>query len=644
MGKWSPFPLTLGFLMNRLTTQLILALFLILSFARVTKAKGPYPFTDLNKLQESLNFKQFYRFASTAKMRRVRIAILDQGFKGWEQAKGKSLPADTRLFSDITSESQPDVDAHGVGMAHVIMALLTDEGNLENTIPQIDFYNARGWNNLKWSVDQIAALPKHRQPDIILFAQVYALGNNWDGKGAINKKINELAGKKHILWVNAAGNYGRTSYEGIIHHYMDNWVSFYDPSPTKQNEEQLEIECPRRKDVPDFTCDVKIELSWNEFNFDDFSKSGTDTDLDLFLFKEASPVHYKSSEAEQVKIIEKEGQQVLPVERIKVELEPGKYYLRVRDNSPDLFGRTSRLRITVDSPRVIMPAYNPRETLFNPADNPNVLTVGTSDSHVSSISYKLKKPELFTPSKIDIIDDNPYGAEKGTQFFGSNTSTAAAIVAAGAAAIKTIRPHYNKKILLSLLKQDYIKSSVIDDFSSLVGAGLDQLNLQFSDTTGGRGYELIPFDQIPYPMSDLQYNKLDNVLGAGKWFFAKTSEGPKIFTTVDVYHHLYGTDMGTLKLQQPELVGNERLVILPDGMVQLFGRKLPMDQSAVGQGRLKFLNQQTNQIEYLTEVVELPSGTKLVTKRQLEIAPFAKHFSFPAQLPVIEARPEVEKF
>ena len=51
--------------------------------------------------------------------------------------------------------------------------------------------------------------------DIILFSGSFEGGGNGDGRGPVNRIIDE-ATAAGILWVNAAGNYGRRVYNGPV--------------------------------------------------------------------------------------------------------------------------------------------------------------------------------------------------------------------------------------------------------------------------------------------------------------------------------------------------------------------------------------------------------------------------------------------
>ena len=96
--------------------------------------------------------------------------------------------------------------AHGTGMAMIIEGLL--ENNRAAT-PDIFLLNANGITNFRRAV--FYALDK--DVDVILYAQNWEFGGNYDGEGFINKIVSEITAYKAI-WVNAAGNYGSMVWNG----------------------------------------------------------------------------------------------------------------------------------------------------------------------------------------------------------------------------------------------------------------------------------------------------------------------------------------------------------------------------------------------------------------------------------------------
>lgn len=116
------------------------------------------------------------------------------------------------------------------------------------------------------------------------------------------------------------------------------------------------------------------------------------------------------SELKQVAIKDpnqgKPGFTLYPREIVETQIPEGTSYIKVKANT-DNFASSDKLRITAEGDYVRFPERDSEETLLNPADNPNVITVGEKSSK-SSISKSLNKPELIAPSLVKGDDGQKY--------------------------------------------------------------------------------------------------------------------------------------------------------------------------------------------------------------------------------------------
>jgi subtilisin family serine protease len=315
-------------------------------------------------------------------------------------------------------------------MAQIVTALVTNNMKQPQAIQEFYLYNVFGYSNFKAAIDDAIA----RHVDVISYSEVWEYGGNNDGKGFINAQVSR-ATAAGITWVNAAGNFGLLTYNSSITTMTEDWVKL----PDQNN--SLVLRCEKNDSGK---CPVKAVLSWNDFKDD--VNPGTDKDLDLALTDDMLNIVQTSSLRQSNDPNEsRPGYSKYPREILTAELKTGTYFLRIKDRSGN-FGKSDRLRISVDGENLTMPSHSTDESLLNPADNPSVITVGALDSDRSSISAKLGKPDLLAPSSFILSN--------GAQFLGSSNSTA--IVAAGVALAKAQNPQAKtKEQILSLISKSY---------------------------------------------------------------------------------------------------------------------------------------------------------------------------------------------
>lgn len=406
------------------------------------------------------------KLLGSPKLSSIKIAILDNGFMGFEKG-GRSLPSTAQLIENpAQSLGMKDIKSnplgmgdHGLAMAQTVWAMTgLDQANA----PQFFLVNANGGTNFKYAVDWTIK----NKIDIVLYAQNFEIGN-MNGSGFINAKVNEAL-DAGILWINAAGNYGESLYYGPIKKSVDGYVmfSFLGEEPRKS----LRFKVEEKKD----STSLVITAVWNDLPESD--SVATTKDLDLVLLdskgekvmvaqvdkngvKTQVPamVNFRSDGKgeKSADVSDLRGYSTLPREQVELMLNQGEYQIQLKDRSGN-FGKNDSVRVMVLSSR----DYDPRTQnrginfidrtqgceIFTPGDNPRVVTVG-DHSPVSSVGPNsddhIKPDILVTDSRIELSD----GREN---LMGS--STAAAIFAGTVALMKVKNPALTQEDLFNYIK------------------------------------------------------------------------------------------------------------------------------------------------------------------------------------------------
>jgi hypothetical protein len=329
----------------------------------------------------------------------IKIAILDNGFADLDTYLGRSIPQGTRY--EKNSQNPPAPTRHGTSLAELVYKISTGSETLVSggVGPELLLYNSNGFSNFKESVQKAIAA----KVDIILYAQVWEYGGNFDGRGFINSVVSE-ATNRGILWVNAAGNYKNRIWSG----------------PVKTNAQQQLLFDTGNSSLP-FRIRLghtafKASLAWNDFR--DQTDYATVQDLDLIL-EDASGNEIQGGKKHQSGLGNKDSNDwsAHAKETINLDLENGNYTLRVIKNS-DNFDEKSVVSVMVQGEFVELLAPPATNSILIPADNPTVITAGAQDDEFSARS--VQKPEIQLTSKLNF--------SSGKIIQGS--STAAALAAA----------------------------------------------------------------------------------------------------------------------------------------------------------------------------------------------------------------------
>lgn len=451
------------------------------------------PFANIANIAAGTGFKNY---SATRGKQTVKIAVLDNGFKGYQSAIGKYLPADTTYHAGPVAVDANTEEVHGLYMAEIVSSLLAYTPGVNY---EMHLYSAFGYSNLEAAVKDVAA----NGFDIVLYSQVWEYGGNGDGRGFINKLINQAL-DKGIIWINAAGNFGDGTYRTWIEDSKDDWVRLPGPNDT------VRFRC--EKGGP---CPLRIVLSWNDFK-DDVDE-GTDKDLDLILTDDTLRIVGSSALKQMKKFPEgTPGASLYPREIINQMVDPGLYFIRVKDRSKNFQRSKDWLRLTVSGGRITLKDQTPGETLLPPADNPRVISIGASDTPKSSVSLRQQKPELVTPSLLSLLT--------GEQYEGSSNS--AAITAAAAVVLKSLNPALTSRRLITILSGSMVPPTPDTTPMGGSGQGLPLEVLGFSPTGNGCFLEA----QLPY-----SYPNLIDVVHRAGGTAVITTRGLKVFTALDPF-------------------------------------------------------------------------------------------------------------
>jgi hypothetical protein len=390
----------------------------------------------------------------------VKVAVLDYGFEGARDAR-RYLPEGTVLVEHYDADfvrkfglGDPEykkafepVNRHGRIMAQIVWAVTGSRADG----PKFYLLNANGPTMLRRAVRYAI----EEKVDLILFSGSFEGGGNGDGRGPIDRVVDDAVAA-NILWVNAAGNYGRRVYGGPVRLLPDGYLRL------REGSDVASLRFRNRVDENN----VSVTLTWNDYR--DTEDAGTDKDLDVYVEDCAGRVVGKGNKVQ----ISRPGptgpdESRNPRERVvltglaacpDLPRDPEyAYRIRIRA-SRGAWTAADRIRVLVTASRdsYITPGGQSREAfefvdasgqgeLFPPADHPLVLTVGDSDPS-SSVG-----PTLDRRSKPDVVlDDSRAFFTDGDVLAG--TSNAAAYVAGVVTVLKAAAPALGPADLLRIVR------------------------------------------------------------------------------------------------------------------------------------------------------------------------------------------------
>jgi Subtilase family len=392
----------------------------------------------------------------------IKVAVLDYGFDGLAPGKGY-LPESAEIVEDYDPEfvrrfglGDPEyrkpfepLNRHGREMAQIVWSVTGSRPGG----PKFYLLNANGPTMLRRAVRYAI----EKRVDVILFSGSFEGGGSGDGKGPIDRVVDEAVARG-ILWINAAGNYGGRVYNGAVRVLSDGYLKLRNVS---------DIAALRFRNRADENT-ITVTLTWNDYKNEE--DAGTDKDLDLFVedwtgrrigssekvqvsgAKVADPNETRNPR-ERVVLVDLPKNPHIPTDpdfcyRIRVRARRGRFstgdHIRIlltpsRDSYIPAGGLGPEEAVT------FVDASNEGE-IYPPADNPGVLTVGEA-SPSSSVG-----PTLDGRGKPDVVveDSRAYFTD-GQVTFGS--SNAAAYLAGVAAVLKAAEPALLPNHLLKLARE-----------------------------------------------------------------------------------------------------------------------------------------------------------------------------------------------
>lgn len=350
---------------------------------------------------------------SNSSLSNIKVAILDNGFKGFDPKKGM-LPENAELVEGPLKI--PSMASHGLGMAQIVWEMTgkTAEG------PKFYLVNANGFTNFKAAVDFVIK----NQVDIVLYSQIWNFGSNFDGKGFINEVVNKAL-SAGIIWINAAGNLGKQVYNGEM----------------GAGEHRFRLE----NKLDDNS--VTLTLTWADFYEREDVCTNQDFDFEVYDSHEKL---MKSGNLIQGGVAPdsknpKDNRSCYARESISLEnLERGFYSIKVISKAQ----KTLAYKVLMTETRIgtfEFPESNGPE-IMPPADNAGVLTVGerTEFSAAGTTADGRMKPDVVVANaRVDFTN--------GSQTAGS--SNAAAMIAGAVTLLKAHDESLDLKRLLSYTKK-----------------------------------------------------------------------------------------------------------------------------------------------------------------------------------------------
>jgi hypothetical protein len=425
---------------------MIQILFLFVALCTTAGATTTSPILNIDGMRKGLGLYYLYPQKNLVQ-KRVKVAVIDNFFQGYQGEIGQTLPKDT-VFHPMTKPLSGVPDSHGLLMAQIVNSLMTDQGRALHFEPELHLFQGFGYTNFKAAVEKAIAL----NVDIILYSQVWDyIGMGRGEKNFINQIVSK-ATKAGILWINSSSNLEGQTYRGGVQADSEDWLNM--PGPGNS----LRFDCfdfSQEDEDKKPSCDIRIALSWSDFKKDD--RAGSSKDLKLVVSDE-------STGQETTVLLEEDRTQVVSLPKQKTEgvkyslypreilygkLTPGRYHIKVKDQSRN-FSDSDEFKVTLngdfnergEAKVVLVDRNSGVESLAAPSDHPQVLTVGASETMATGLSQSLAKPEVSVPSQVFLKNG----------YMSDGSSNSAAMVAAAVGVLKTIKPELQREDLDSYIE------------------------------------------------------------------------------------------------------------------------------------------------------------------------------------------------
>lgn len=385
----------------------------------------------------------------------LRIAIIDDSFEQLERYQAELSPKIQKvsLTSDSDSAAQfGSLDKHGLAMAQIFLAASGAIFLDPSKHPSIYLISTRGYTEFSKAID--FCLKKDRDGkrtiDLVLHSRNFPWGSDFVGGGFFNSQV-KRATDAGIIWVNSAGNLGKSTFFSRIYTTSNNEVKLPGPNNT------LIFETLYDDQSFDFY------LSWNDFK--DSPDYATSKDLDFAIYKvdpqsqsiENKPIEGGVSVKKQKGRFPKSDstqESGNAFESIGVMIpERGMYAIKIFDRSSNFTNKDFfQLKILAANPRSLnFVSHNRLNELGAPADMKEVFSVGVANTPFSSLyaARSNSKPDVL----IDLSKSNFQFQYSDGVSTGLDTSSAAAVFAGIVAKLMSADPYFSQQKLKSYLQR-----------------------------------------------------------------------------------------------------------------------------------------------------------------------------------------------
>ena len=393
----------------------------------------------------------------------IKIAILERGFAGAEEEG--NLPPGSIIVNQYDEEminqfdlnpgyeAPPANEAHGRRVAQLVWAMT---GMSYDVAPQIYLLNANGLTNFRRAVRYAI----QEKVDIIVYAQNWEYGGNYDGEGFVNATVYEAI-EAGITWINAAGNYGKAVYNDSIQTTEEGDLLFSKVNRS-QNKDKLFFS------VKSDEKDVRVLCVWNDFSTDRDYQAVKDLDLYIYEYdgdklgnivgqSAYAQITVDSSVSEELS--QRQSSQLAREEVFLSTLRKDKRYaVVIRDVSKNFSESKDKIRVIVQANEGVLTFddYTEGGEIMIPADNRDVIAVGDlseSSSSGPTVDFR-RKPEVILPPWIregqtNVYSEIPY-AVFSDDVVVAGTSADAAIFGGMVAVYKANKPGITRTELLMI--------------------------------------------------------------------------------------------------------------------------------------------------------------------------------------------------
>ncbi|MBS3818939.1 S8 family serine peptidase [bacterium] len=366
-------------------------------YLRLPKKAIPLVESEGVQTTNAVQWQNISQYRSTEK---VKVCVLDAGFKGYENLLGTDLPEKVTTKS-FRADGNLYAHKHGTACAEIVHDMVPHaELYLVNFNTSVEQHNA-----VDWIIDQGI--------DIVSFSMGYFNMGAGNGTGPVCRDI-KRAKNKGIVWVSAAGNYAKYHWEGIFNDPDNDTLHNFPGAQGLPTDELLVFYVPANTPVSAY-------LNWNDWgSWNGTTYQGSNQDYDLYLYFWNGSNW--SNVAQSMNI--QSGFQ-WPVESISGWYSQQSTWWGVAINRYSA-ARNVKLELFIKgtSQEIL---YNKKfGSLSIPADSPDGITVGATDWFDDSLhSYssrgpttdKRKKPDFSAPAGVSGVTYGNLG------FYGTSAST-----------------------------------------------------------------------------------------------------------------------------------------------------------------------------------------------------------------------------